>query len=131
MNTISHWIDGGASTAPPAKTGPVYNPARGEVAACVAMGGAGEVDAAVAAARRAFADWRSTPLSRRTEVLFRFRSLLAAHLDELAHRIVREHGKVLSDARGEVRRGLDVVITSRWAPPAAGRGPNLVFPSSS
>src|SRR5690606_7228884 len=68
-----------------------------------------EVDAAVAAARAAFPSWRDTSLSRRAEILFTFRDLVASRADELARIVVREHGKVLSDARGEVRRGLDVV----------------------
>jgi malonate-semialdehyde dehydrogenase (acetylating)/methylmalonate-semialdehyde dehydrogenase len=75
----------------------------------VALAGAEEVAGAVATARAAFDAWRDVPLSRRTEILFRFRDRVAAHSDDLARAIVREHGKVLSDARGEVRRGLDVV----------------------
>jgi malonate-semialdehyde dehydrogenase (acetylating)/methylmalonate-semialdehyde dehydrogenase len=75
----------------------------------VALAGAEEVAGAVATARAAFDVWRDVPLSRRTEILFRFRDRVAAHSDDLARAIVREHGKVLSDARGEVRRGLDVV----------------------
>ena len=73
------------------------------------MGGAREVNSAVAAASAAFLEWRNASLSRRSEILFRFRDLLAAHTDDVARIITREHGKVLSDARGEVRRGLDVV----------------------
>jgi malonate-semialdehyde dehydrogenase (acetylating) / methylmalonate-semialdehyde dehydrogenase len=109
MNTISHWIDGGLSCGDDRDTAPVYDPAVGKIAAYVLMGGERQVEAAVASARRAFQSWGSSSLSRRTEVLFRFRHLVATHLDELAHLVVREHGKVLSDAQGEVRRGLDVV----------------------
>ena len=110
MRTLPHWI-AGAFVAPTAhgRSAPVYNPATGEVAACVPLAGAEEVAGAVATARAAFEGWRETPLSRRTEILFRFRDAVAAHVEDLARAIVREHGKVLSDARGEVRRGLDVV----------------------
>ncbi|MGH7475315.1 MAG: CoA-acylating methylmalonate-semialdehyde dehydrogenase [Longimicrobiales bacterium] len=108
MRTLPHWIDGREVSAGQ-RTAPVYNPASGNVAVCVPLAGAEEVAAAVDAARRAFAEWRESSLSRRTEILFRFRDLIAARTDELARTIVREHGKVLADARGEVRRGLDVV----------------------
>jgi malonate-semialdehyde dehydrogenase (acetylating) / methylmalonate-semialdehyde dehydrogenase len=89
--------------------GAVYNPATGQTCAQVPLGSAADVDAAVAAARRTFPAWRETSLSRRTDILFRFRDLVAAQTNALAQAIVREHGKVLSDAKGEVRRGLDVV----------------------
>ena len=73
------------------------------------MGGSREVNSAVAAASAAFLEWRNASLSRRSEILFRFRDLLAAHIDDLARIITQEHGKVFTDAKGEVRRGLDVV----------------------
>ena len=105
---VPHWI-GGAPSFGGGDTAPVYDPATGEIEGRVPLGGAAEVDAAVAAAAAAFPSWRATSLSHRTEVLFRFRRLVADRSDELARAIVREHGKALSDARGEVRRGLDVV----------------------
>jgi malonate-semialdehyde dehydrogenase (acetylating)/methylmalonate-semialdehyde dehydrogenase len=108
MRTIGHWINGSISTASRSAL-PVYNPATGETCSQVAVAGPDEVNAAVAAARVAFEQWRMSPLARRVEVLFRFRELVAAHTDKLAEATVREHGKVFSDARGEVRRGLDVV----------------------
>lgn len=106
--TIGHWIDGALRNGAGA-TAPVYNPAHGTETGRVLLAGAEEVGAAVAAAERAFPAWREASLSRRAEVLFRFRERVAAGAEELARDIVREHGKVLSDARGEVRRGLDVV----------------------
>ena len=108
MTSIAHWINGRACQAE-GPTAPVFNPATGEAASAVPLGGAREVNSAVSAASAAFLEWRNASLSRRSEILFRFRDLLASHIDDLARIIVREHGKVLSDARGEVRRGLDVV----------------------
>jgi len=108
MTAITHWI-GGRACGAEGPTAPVFNPATGAAEAAVPLGGAKEVDAAVRAAAEAFEEWRGTSLSRRSEVLFRFRDLVATQSDDLARIIVREHGKVLSDARGEVRRGLDVV----------------------
>ncbi|HET9275752.1 MAG TPA: CoA-acylating methylmalonate-semialdehyde dehydrogenase [Gemmatimonadales bacterium] len=106
---IPHWISGRACSAAPGRTAPVFNPATGETAAAVPLAGAGEVEQAVASAAAAAPEWGRTSLSRRTEILFRFRELVARNLESLADTVVREHGKVLSDARGEVRRGLDVV----------------------
>jgi malonate-semialdehyde dehydrogenase (acetylating)/methylmalonate-semialdehyde dehydrogenase len=106
--TIPHWING-RQCAAEGPTAPVYNPATGDTASAVPMGGSREVNSAVAAASAAFLEWRNASLSRRSEILFRFRDLLAAHTDDVARIITREHGKVFSDAKGEVRRGLDVV----------------------
>jgi malonate-semialdehyde dehydrogenase (acetylating)/methylmalonate-semialdehyde dehydrogenase len=108
MNTLAHWLDG-ARIEGGSRTAAVYDPARGEVTARVPLGGAEEVERAVRCATRAFEGWRHVSLSRRTEILFRFRELVMGRMDELAQIIVREHGKVISDARGEIRRGLDVV----------------------
>ncbi len=108
MTSIPHWINGRPCAAE-GPTLPVFNPATGATQHTVPQGGPREVDAAVRAAASAFEEWRAASLSRRTDVLFRFRDLLAAHSEDLARLIVQEHGKVLSDAKGEVRRGLDVV----------------------
>ena len=105
---LHHWIDG-EPVAGSGETGPVYNPATAAIASLVPLGGVAEVDRAVQSAARAFEEWRFVSLSRRTEILFRFRELVSARSEDLAKAIVSEHGKVLSDARGEVRRGLDVV----------------------
>src|SRR5947209_12997054 len=105
---ITHWIDGKSWGGVADRTGDVYDPATGAVAGRVDLASAAVVDEAVSAARAAFAEWRRTPLSRRTQVLFAFRQLVADGRDELAAIITSEHGKVLSDAAGEVQRGLEV-----------------------
>src|SRR5262245_2407318 len=109
MKQITHWINGKPYDGPAERRGEVYNPATGQVAGTVDFAAPAEVDAAVAAARAAFPGWRDTALSRRTQILFRFRELLTAHRAELAKIISSEHGKVESDAAGEVARGLEVV----------------------
>ncbi|HEX4775443.1 MAG TPA: CoA-acylating methylmalonate-semialdehyde dehydrogenase [Acidimicrobiia bacterium] len=106
---VTHWIDGAPAPGEPERHGDVFDPATGAVTKHVAFAGVRDVDAAVGAARRAFDTWRTTSLSERTRILFRFRALLDAHADELAQTITSEHGKVLDDARAEVARGLDVV----------------------
>lgn len=108
MKTLRHWIDGRDSPASSGRTAPVYDPATGVVRAQVPLATASEVGQAVAAASRAFPAWREVSLARRAEILFRFRELVAQHADELACLIVGEHGKVLADARGEVKRGLEM-----------------------
>jgi malonate-semialdehyde dehydrogenase (acetylating)/methylmalonate-semialdehyde dehydrogenase len=107
--TITHWIDGRPWEGPVARWGDVFDPASGRVTARVAFADAELVGAAVAAARRAARAWGETSLSARARVLFAFRELLERHKHELAAIVTREHGKVLSDALGEVSRGLEVV----------------------
>jgi len=87
----------------------VFNPATGQQQADVVLAETADVDAAVAAGKAAFEDWSQTSLSRRTKILFSFRQLLNDRIDELAGIVSDEHGKVLSDAKGEVQRGLEVV----------------------
>jgi malonate-semialdehyde dehydrogenase (acetylating)/methylmalonate-semialdehyde dehydrogenase len=106
---VGHWIDGAVVEGSGARVGDVYDPASGRVARQVAFASAAEVDDAVAAASAAFSTWRATSLAERTRILFRFRELLDARAHELAAIVTSEHGKVLSDARGEVARGLEVV----------------------
>ncbi|MDR0285365.1 MAG: CoA-acylating methylmalonate-semialdehyde dehydrogenase [Propionibacteriaceae bacterium] len=106
--TVSHYIDGQIVTGG-AGTSPVYNPSTGEHIGDAELADAAIVDQAVQAARRAFTTWSEVSLGRRTAILFAFRELLSAHTRELAEIITREHGKVVSDAAGEVGRGLDVV----------------------
>ncbi|MEU6720974.1 CoA-acylating methylmalonate-semialdehyde dehydrogenase [Nonomuraea sp. NPDC046802] len=108
MKTVRHWINGALADGDP-RTSELYNPANGEVAGHVTMASAADVDAAVAAATAAFPAWRDSSLVKRSQVLFRFRELMHAHRDELAALISAEHGKVHSDALGEVARGLEVV----------------------
>jgi malonate-semialdehyde dehydrogenase (acetylating)/methylmalonate-semialdehyde dehydrogenase len=106
---ISHWIDGKPAGQLSGRTGEVYDPATGTVSAEVELASAAEVDLAVEAAERAFGEWRHASLTMRSRVLFAFRELLNARQDELAAIITAEHGKVRSDALGEVMRGLEVV----------------------
>jgi malonate-semialdehyde dehydrogenase (acetylating)/methylmalonate-semialdehyde dehydrogenase len=102
-------MDGAFVEARPSAWQPVVNPATQEVLTQVPMCGAAEVDAAVAAARRAFPAWRDTPIAERARVFLRYQALIRAHLDELAEILTREQGKTLADARGDVIRGLEVV----------------------
>ena len=108
--SVGHWIDGAAFAAPAgSREADVFNPATGAVARRVALADATTVDVAVRSAHAAFAGWAATPPSRRARVMFRFKELLDRHGDELARLITAEHGKVFSDAQGEVQRGLEVV----------------------
>ncbi|WP_433274903.1 CoA-acylating methylmalonate-semialdehyde dehydrogenase [Pseudonocardia xinjiangensis] len=109
MKTIDHWIGGKPTAGTAQRTGAVFNPATGRQQAEVALADGSDVDLAVQAASEAFVSWSQTSLSKRTAILFAFRELIRAHTDELAELITAEHGKVLSDARGEVQRGLEVV----------------------
>jgi malonate-semialdehyde dehydrogenase (acetylating)/methylmalonate-semialdehyde dehydrogenase len=109
LDVVPHWVGGKAWSGSGERTGEVFDPATGEVARRVAMADSADVDQAVAAAAAAFPEWRTTSLTRRTQILFAFRELLNARKDELAAIITAEHGKVLSDALGEVTRGLEVV----------------------
>ena len=109
MTQITHWINGSLDTKKPERTGDIYNPATGKVTGTVAFGNAATVDSAVAAATTAFAEWRHSSLTKRTQVLFAFRELVAQNKEKIAALITAEHGKVLSDAAGEVTRGLEVV----------------------
>ncbi|MHA6782867.1 CoA-acylating methylmalonate-semialdehyde dehydrogenase [Pseudonocardia saturnea] len=109
MRTIAHWIGGKPATGTSTRTSPVWNPATGAQQAEVALASAADVDTAVQAAAAAFTTWSQSSLSQRTKVLFAFRELVNARTQELAEIISDEHGKVVSDARGEVQRGLEVI----------------------
>ncbi|MDQ4110130.1 MAG: CoA-acylating methylmalonate-semialdehyde dehydrogenase, partial [Actinomycetota bacterium] len=106
---LDHWIGGATNPGTGTRLGDVYNPALGTVQKRVRFASAADVDAAVAAAKKAFEEWSETSLTRRTAVLFKFRELLNARKGELAEILTAEHGKVLSDAAGEIARGLEVV----------------------
>ena len=106
-STIPHWIGGGRVAGTSGRRGPVFDPATGQIAREVDFASVEEVDAAVAAARAAFPAWRATSLSKRTEVMFRIRNLVEQHRHELAGHLTAEHGKVPSDALGEIARGLE------------------------
>ena len=107
--TVPHWIDGKPYVGTGEAAVPLENPATGEVIGHVAAATPDEVDRAIASAAAAFEVWSEYSLARRTAVLFRFRELLVEHTDELARIVTREQGKVLSDAMGEIGRGLEVV----------------------
>ncbi|MFE1150223.1 CoA-acylating methylmalonate-semialdehyde dehydrogenase [Streptomyces albidoflavus] len=109
MKTVHHWIGGQAVDGASGNFGPVTDPATGEVTTQVALASADEVDAAVAAAKAAYARWGTSSLAQRTTVLFKFRALLDQHREEIARLITAEHGKVHDDALGEVARGLEIV----------------------
>ena len=109
ISNIDHFIGGRLSPNASGRTQQVFNPATGIVTGQVALGSQAEVDAAVAAAQAAFPAWADTPPIRRARVMFRFLELLNQHKDELAHLITAEHGKVFTDAQGEVSRGIDIV----------------------
>ncbi|MGW1269152.1 CoA-acylating methylmalonate-semialdehyde dehydrogenase [Streptomyces sp. NPDC002491] len=106
---ITHWISGQPWTGAADRHGDVYDPATGQITGEVAFASVAEVDHAVDTAAAAFKQWRSVSLARRTQILFAFRELLNAQRDELAAIIVSEHGKVHSDALGEIARGIEVV----------------------
>jgi malonate-semialdehyde dehydrogenase (acetylating) / methylmalonate-semialdehyde dehydrogenase len=106
---ISHWIDGAESPSTSGRTAPVYNPATGAQTAQVALADQAEVDAAIASAQRGFEAWSTFSIAKRQAVVFAFRELLNARKGELAAIITAEHGKVLSDALGEINRGQEVV----------------------
>jgi malonate-semialdehyde dehydrogenase (acetylating)/methylmalonate-semialdehyde dehydrogenase len=106
---IHHWIGGQLVPGASGRSGPVFNPATGEQTGEVDFASPAEVDAAVEAARQAFPEWRALSLARRAELFFRIRELVSARREDIARALTAEHGKVLSDALGEVARGLEVV----------------------
>jgi malonate-semialdehyde dehydrogenase (acetylating)/methylmalonate-semialdehyde dehydrogenase len=106
---ISHWIDGRTVAGESGRSGPVYEPATGRRQARVDFASVDEVDRAVQSARAAFPAWRALSLAKRTELFFRIQTVLDAHRDDFARILVSEHGKVFTDAKGEVARGLEVV----------------------
>jgi malonate-semialdehyde dehydrogenase (acetylating) / methylmalonate-semialdehyde dehydrogenase len=109
MAVVSHYVGGKAFAGSSKRTAPVYDPALGTVSKEVALGSAADLDKAVAVASAAFPAWRDLSVAKRQSVMFRFRELLEAKKSELAAIITAEHGKVLSDAMGEIQRGQEVV----------------------
>src|SRR5690349_10002237 len=109
LSSIEHWIAGRIVPGQSGRRADVFNPATGQVSGRVALANASEVAQAVAAAQAAFPAWADTPPIRRARVLFKFLELLNKHRDELARMITAEHGKVFTDAQGEVTRGIDIV----------------------
>ncbi len=109
MDTITHWIGGAPWTGTSDRTGPVYNPATGQQTAAVTFADEAAIDAAVSTAREAFAEWGRSPVTRRQNIMFAFRELVASRRLDMARLLTAEHGKTLDDALGEVQRGLEVV----------------------
>lgn len=109
MTRIDHIIHGKRTSGESTSVASVYNPATGEQVAEVAMGGAQDINTAVASAKAAFAGWSTTPPAKRARVMFRMRDILEARADEVARTISAEHGKTHDDALGEVTRALEVV----------------------
>ena len=107
MKRINHLINGQSVESTSGRTSAVFNPATGEQTGELGLASVQEVDAAVASSLAAFDDWRDVSVARRTKILFKFRNLVDQNQNEIAARLTAEHGKVLSDAAGEVARGLE------------------------
>jgi malonate-semialdehyde dehydrogenase (acetylating) / methylmalonate-semialdehyde dehydrogenase len=109
VKPINHWIGGQMVEGDSGRSGPVYNPAKGLQTGAVDFATAEEVGQAVQAAKAAYPEWRATSLSKKSAILFRIRQLVFEHKDDIARILTAEHGKVFSDAQGEVARGLEVI----------------------
>ena len=109
VTPINHWIAGGAYAGQSGRSGAVYNPATGQQTGAVDFASVEEIDRAVQAAKAAFPAWRAMSLAKRAELFFRIRELAHERREEIARILTSEHGKVLSDALGEVTRGLEVI----------------------
>ncbi|MBG7614006.1 CoA-acylating methylmalonate-semialdehyde dehydrogenase [Brevundimonas sp. BAL450] len=109
MRDIRHFIDGASFEGASGRFGDVFNPNTGEVQARVQLATEGEVDKAVQAAQNAFEAWSSTNPQRRARVMFEFKRLVEANMDELAEMLSSEHGKVIADSKGDIQRGLEVI----------------------
>jgi malonate-semialdehyde dehydrogenase (acetylating) / methylmalonate-semialdehyde dehydrogenase len=109
ITRIPHWIGGSRVEGTSGRTGPVFNPAAGRQSGAVDLASVEEVDAAVRNAREALTTWRTTSIAKRAELFFAIRELFHARREEIAKILTAEHGKVLSDAMGEVARGLEVI----------------------
>ena len=108
-DTVLHYIGGKATKGASSRVMDVYNPALGQKKSEVVMGTAKDVEAAVEAARKIFPSWASTPPVRRARVMFKFLELVRRDKEKLAEVITSEHGKVFTDACGEVERGIEVI----------------------
>ena len=109
LPVVGHWINGAEFASTSSRQAEVFNPATGAVTKHVALANQTDISAAIESAKSAFADWRDTPQSKKQSIMFAFRELLNEHKGELAEIITNEHGKVLSDALGEITRGQEVV----------------------
>ena len=106
---INHWIDGGFQPSASDRFGNIYNPATGAVIAKLPMGGVADLETAVKSARHAFHSWSTTSITKRAQLMFKFKALLELHRDELVDIVSLEHGKVIPDAAGSLQRGIEVV----------------------
>ncbi|GAD59642.1 LOW QUALITY PROTEIN: methylmalonate-semialdehyde dehydrogenase [Brevundimonas abyssalis TAR-001] len=120
MRDIRHFIDGASFEGASGRFGDVFNPNTGEVQARVQLATEGEVDKAVQAAQNAFEAWSSTNPQRRARVMFEFKRLVEANMDELAEMLSSEHGKVIADSKGDIQRGLEVIEFACGIPHAKG-----------
>ncbi len=109
IKTIGHYINGQHTSGTGTRYSHVFNPATGEVQAQLNNATVADVEATINAAQAAFPEWSATPALRRARIMFKFKALLDEHADDLAKAISLEHGKTISDARGEVTRGIEVV----------------------
>ena len=109
MSIVKHYVNGAAFAGTSTRTAPVYNPAQGAVAREVALATKADLDLAVAAAKNALPGWAGTSLAKRQQIMFAFREAMNARKNELAAIITAEHGKVTSDALGEIARGMEVI----------------------
>ena len=109
QKVIEHWINGTHQPSSSNRYGDIYNPATGQVIAKLPMGNSDDLDKAVKAAELAFKSWSKTSITRRSQVLFKYKELLESNREELTRLITLEHGKVLSDAAGSLHRGIEVV----------------------
>ena len=109
MRIVEHFIAGQMTRGAASRNGDIYNPSTGEVQAQVCLGGADDVNTAVAAAMKVQGEWAATNPQRRARVMFKFKQLLEDNMDELAGLLSSEHGKVIADAKGDIQRGLEVI----------------------
>ncbi|WP_058234664.1 CoA-acylating methylmalonate-semialdehyde dehydrogenase [Devriesea agamarum] len=109
MTTVQHWIDGKETPGSTGTTQPIINPATGEEIGTLTVGDANTVDTAVRIAKEAQKKWARFSLAKRTQVMYRMRDLILAHVDEIAEIITREHGKTIGDSKGEIARGLETL----------------------
>ena len=108
MRVIDHFI-GGSSFASGERQGEVFDPNLGRVQANVRLGTAADLERAMVSAREAFPAWAATNPQRRARVMFNFKALIEKNMDDLAHLLASEHGKVVADAKGDIQRGLEVI----------------------
>src|SRR5919202_5277318 len=109
ITPINHWIGGKRVAGQSGRSGPVYNPVTGRQTGAVVFASVEDVNFAVQTAKEAFPAWRATSLSKRTEILFEMRRIFDERRKDIARILTAEHGKVLSDALGEVARGIEIV----------------------